>query len=278
MATSMDDGLRYSFTVWFGDEHTTILWSADMNAGRNTTPPSWAHFVEESIVDAFSLPRGSRLVLSYTDRDGQQAQLARDTPYLQFWDSLPRTSQHQSTGKHGRLDVRRVEVERAEPAMCQIALGSRTRLFWCSLDDGAWDDIQLGVSQAFGLAKGSRVVFSVIDDEDDEITMCGLCWSIVSLCCADLLPRCDSFSWKLLLSILAIAPQSPKPVRIYITSVNGSAASPLESDSTTGGPPTPIGDPRTLIPLPYLGATKVRFFVGQTRANFWFRNVHSKSH
>ncbi|KAH7103308.1 hypothetical protein BKA62DRAFT_616336 [Auriculariales sp. MPI-PUGE-AT-0066] len=253
----MDDGLRYSFVVWFGDEQTTVHWTADMNAGRNTDPPSWAHFVEEAIVDAFSLPRGSKLMLTYADKDGIQAQLARDTPYQNFWDSLPRTAHHAATGKHGRLDVRRVEVERAEPAMCQISLGSRTRLFWCSLDDGAWDDIQLGVAQAFGLSKGSRVVFSVIDDEEDEITIT------------------DSFSWKLLLSILAIAPQTGKPVRIYITSVNGSAASPLDSEGSAGGIQAPIGDPRTLIPLPYLGASKVRFFVGQTRANFWFRNVHT---
>jgi hypothetical protein len=97
-------------------------------------------------------------------------------PYQLFWDSLSRAAHHTAAGKHGRLDVRRVEVERAEPAMCQITLGSRTRLFWCSLDDGAWDDIQLGVAQAFGLAKGSRVVFSVIDDEEDEITMSVLCY------------------------------------------------------------------------------------------------------
>jgi hypothetical protein len=75
MATSMDDGLRYSFNVWFGDEQTTVLWTADMNAGRNTSPPSWAHFVEEAVVDAFSLPRGSRLVLTYTDKDGVQRTL-----------------------------------------------------------------------------------------------------------------------------------------------------------------------------------------------------------
>ncbi|KZV90007.1 hypothetical protein EXIGLDRAFT_130403 [Exidia glandulosa HHB12029] len=255
----MDDGLRYSFNVWFGDEQTTILWTSDMNAGRNTSPPTWAGFLEDAIVDAFSLPRGSKLTLTYIDRDGTQSVLTRDAPYNKFWESLPRTAHHASTGKHGRLDVRRVEVERAEPAMCQIALGSRTRLFWCSLDDSAWDDIQLGVAQAFGLPKGSRVVFSVYDDEEDEITIC------------------DPFSWRILLSLLAIAPQSPKPVRIQITSVNGTAASPLDTASTIGGSTgSAIGDPRTLIPLPYLGASKVRFFVGATtRASFWFRNAHT---
>lgn len=168
---AMDDGLRYSFNVWFGDEQTTVLWTTDMNAGRNAQPPTWAGFLEDAVVDAFSLPRGSRLTLTYVDREGKQAALTRDATYDKFWESLPRAAHHASTGKHGRLDVRRVEVERAEPAMCQIALGSRTRLFWCSLDDSAWDDIQLGVQQAFGLPKGSRVIFSVFDDEEDEITM-----------------------------------------------------------------------------------------------------------
>ncbi|EJD50506.1 hypothetical protein AURDEDRAFT_112155 [Auricularia subglabra TFB-10046 SS5] len=252
----MDDGLRYSFQVWFGDEHTTVLWTTDMNAGRNTSPPTWAAFLEDAIVDAFNLPRGSRLSMAYQTHAGTTALLTRDAAYDKFWESLPRAAHHASTGKHGRLDVRRVDVDRADPAMCQISLGGRHRLFWCSLDDSAWDDIQLGVAQAFGLSKGSRVVFSVIDDEGDEIT------------------RCDPFAWRILLSLIAIAPQSGKPVQIQVTAVNGSAASPLDSTSTIG-PAAAIGDSRTLIPLPYLGASKVRFFVGQTRAAFWFRNVHN---
>ncbi|KZV92545.1 hypothetical protein EXIGLDRAFT_749596 [Exidia glandulosa HHB12029] len=256
---TMDDGLRYSFNVWFRDEQTTILWTSDMNAGRNTGPPTWARVLEDAIVDVFSLPRGSRLTLTYADREGTQSVLTRDAPYNKFWESLPRTARHASTGKHGRLDVRRVEVERAKPAMCEIALGSRTRHFWCSLDDSSWDDIQLVVAQAFGLPSGSSVAFSVYDDEEDEITIC------------------DPFSWRILLSLLAIAPQSSKPVPIQITSVNGTAALPVDNASTNGGSTgSAIGVPRTLIPLPYLGASKVRFFVGATtRASFWFRNAHT---
>jgi hypothetical protein len=66
-------GKEWSFTVSCGHEQRIIPWTEDLANGYTTG--AWVDVAHQLIADAFGVPRGVRLTLIYTNRNGNETQL-----------------------------------------------------------------------------------------------------------------------------------------------------------------------------------------------------------
>jgi hypothetical protein len=66
-------GKEWSFTVSCGREQRIIPWTEDLANGYTTG--AWVDIVHQLIADAFGVPRGVRLTLTYINRNGNETQL-----------------------------------------------------------------------------------------------------------------------------------------------------------------------------------------------------------